>query len=66
MVEKGKMIARWDPFNAVIITEATGKIEFEGVIENVTYKVESDESTGLRESSSLSLRIRRRCLPHTS
>lgn len=43
------MIARWDPFNAVIITEATGKIEFEGVIENVTYKVESDESTGLRE-----------------
>lgn len=27
VVEKGKMIARWDPFNAVIITEATGKIE---------------------------------------
>ena len=49
VVEKGKLIARWDPFNAVIITEATGKIEFEGVIENVTYKVESDESTGLRE-----------------
>ena len=49
VVEKGKMIARWDPFNAVIITEATGRIEFEGVIENVTYKVESDESTGLRE-----------------
>ena len=49
VVEKGKMIARWDPFNAVIITEATGRIEFEGVIENVTYKIESDESTGLRE-----------------
>ena len=49
VVEKGKLIARWDPFNAVIITEASGKIEFEGVVENVTYKVESDESTGLRE-----------------
>ena len=49
IVEKGKLIAKWDPFNAVIITEATGKIEFEGVIENVTYKVESDEATGLRE-----------------
>ena len=49
VVEKGKLIAKWDPFNAVIITEATGKIEFEGVIENVTYKVESDEATGLRE-----------------
>ena len=48
-VEKGKLIAKWDPFNAVIITEAAGKIEFESVIENVTYKVESDEATGLRE-----------------
>lgn len=49
VVDKGAMIAKWDPFNAVIITEAGGKIEFEGVIENVTYSVESDESTGLRE-----------------
>jgi DNA-directed RNA polymerase subunit beta' len=49
VVEKGKLIAKWDPFNAVIITEAAGKIEFESVIENVTYKVESDEATGLRE-----------------
>ncbi len=45
-VEKGKMIARWDPFNAVIITETAGKIEFEDVVENVTYTIETDESTG--------------------
>ncbi len=49
IVDKGKLIAKWDPFNAVIITEAAGKIEFESVIEGVTYKVESDEATGLRE-----------------
>ncbi|KAA6348838.1 DNA-directed RNA polymerase subunit beta' [termite gut metagenome] len=49
MVEKGTLIAKWDPFNAVIIAEVTGKIEFEGVVENLTYKVESDETTGLRE-----------------
>ncbi|WP_321478610.1 DNA-directed RNA polymerase subunit beta' [uncultured Bacteroides sp.] len=49
IVEKGKLIAKWDPFNAVIITEVTGKIEFEGVVENVTYKVESDEATGMKE-----------------
>ena len=49
VVEKGKLIAKWDPFNAVIITESAGKIEFESVTENVTYKVESDEATGLRE-----------------
>ena len=45
----GICIAKWDPFNAVIVTEASGKIDFESVIENVTYKVESDEATGLRE-----------------
>ena len=49
VVQKDKLIAKWDPFNAVIITEAAGKIEFESVIEGVTYKVESDEATGLRE-----------------
>jgi DNA-directed RNA polymerase subunit beta' len=49
VVEKGHLIAKWDPFNAVIITEAGGRIEFDNVIENVTYKVESDEATGLRE-----------------
>ena len=38
VVEKGKLIAKWDPFNAVIVTEAAGKIDFESVIENVTYK----------------------------
>ena len=48
-VEKGKVIAKWDPFNAVIVTENPGKILFEDVIEGVTYRVESDETTGLRE-----------------
>ncbi len=49
VVEQGKMIAKWDPFNAVIITEAGGRIVFDSVIEGVTYKVESDEATGLHE-----------------
>ena len=49
VVEKGKVIAKWDPFNAVIVTETAGKIFFEDVIEGVTYRVESDETTGLRE-----------------
>ena len=62
VVEKGKLIAKWDPFNAVIITEATGKIEFESMVENVTYKVESDEATGLREIIIIDLRIRQKFL----
>ncbi|MBP7612437.1 MAG: DNA-directed RNA polymerase subunit beta' [Paludibacter sp.] len=46
---KGQMVCEWDPFNAVIISETEGKIEFEDVIENVTFKAETDEATGLRE-----------------
>ena len=49
MVKKGDVIAKWDPFNAVIVTEAQGKVKFLDVIENVTYRVETDEATGLRE-----------------
>ena len=48
-VEKGQLIAKWDPFNAVIVTETSGRIQFEDVIEGVTYRVEADETTGLRE-----------------
>ena len=48
-VSKGDLICDWDPFNAIIVSEATGRIKFENFIENVTYKVESDEQTGLKE-----------------
>ncbi len=48
-VKKGDTICEWDPFNAVIVTEVAGKVELENVIENVTFKTESDETTGLKE-----------------
>ena len=48
-IEKGTMVAKWDPFNAVIVTELAGKIHFNDVIEGVTYRIEEDEATGLRE-----------------
>ncbi len=46
---KGQLVCEWDPFNAVIISETEGKIEFEDVVENLTFKTETDEATGLRE-----------------
>jgi len=49
MVKKGDMICEWDPFNAVIVSEESGKVKFENVVEGVTYRVEADEATGLRE-----------------
>ncbi len=48
-VVKGDKIAQWDPFNAVIVTEYAGTLKFNDVIEGVTYKAETDETTGLTE-----------------
>ncbi|HOE05111.1 MAG TPA: DNA-directed RNA polymerase subunit beta' [Bacteroidales bacterium] len=49
VVDKGSVICSWDPFNSVIITEVTGKVDFENVIEGITYREEADEQTGYRE-----------------
>lgn len=43
-VGKDDIIYEADPFNAVIIAEEGGKIKFEDLIENVTYKLEYDSN----------------------
>ena len=48
-LKKGDLVARWDPFNAVIVTEYAGKLKFNDVIEGVTFRAETDETTGLTE-----------------
>ena len=48
-VSKGDKIAQWDPFNAVIVTEYAGRLKFNDVIEGVTFRAETDETTGLTE-----------------
>ncbi|HEY4155074.1 MAG TPA: DNA-directed RNA polymerase subunit beta', partial [Puia sp.] len=48
-VAKGDVICTWDPFNNVVITEITGKLKFENVLEGITYREEADEQTGHRE-----------------
>lgn len=48
-VEKGDELCFWDPYNAVILSEFDGKIDFDAIIEGITFKEESDEQTGHRE-----------------
>src|SRR5690606_28521117 len=48
-VSKGDKICSWDPYNAVIISEFSGKVVYESIIEGVTFREESDEQTGHRE-----------------
>ncbi len=49
VAEKGTLICDWDPYNAVILSEFPGKIDFEHIEEGVTFREESDEQTGYRE-----------------
>ncbi len=49
VVSKGDKVAQWDPFNAVIVSEFAGAIKFNDVIEGVTFRSETDETTGLTE-----------------
>ena len=51
--EERAEIVQWDPYNAVIIAEAPGKIAYKDIIQGTTYKVEIDEQTGLREGDYL-------------
>ncbi len=48
-VKKGDVICEWDPFNAVVVSEVAGKAQFVNVIEGVTYRKETDETSGLHE-----------------
>jgi DNA-directed RNA polymerase subunit beta' len=48
-IKKGDIICKWDPYNAVIISEVSGKVVFENIIDGVTYREEVDEQTGFTE-----------------
>ena len=48
-IAKSVKICEWDPYNAVIISEMSGKVGFDSLIEGITFKNESDEQTGLSE-----------------
>ena len=49
VVKKGDEICRWDPFNAVIVTEFKGKVKFHDVVEGLTYNAETDDTTGMTD-----------------
>ncbi|MBE0556638.1 MAG: DNA-directed RNA polymerase subunit beta', partial [Proteobacteria bacterium] len=45
-VQKGELIYEWDPYNAVIVSEHSGSVQYVDLKENVTYRLEPDEQTG--------------------
>ncbi|TDI70426.1 MAG: DNA-directed RNA polymerase subunit beta', partial [Bacteroidetes bacterium] len=48
-VEKGQVLASWDPYNSVIMSEVTGGVDYQDIVEGTTFREESDEQTGYKE-----------------
>ena len=59
-IKKGDVMCSWDPFNAVIVSEYDGVSKFEHIIENITYREESDEQTGYREKVAIEPRDKKK------
>ena len=45
-IKKGDVICEWDPFNAVIVSEHSGIIQYESIEEGVSFRAERDDQTG--------------------
>jgi DNA-directed RNA polymerase subunit beta' len=48
-VKRGDELCYWDPYNAVILSEISGKVSYDAIAEGITFREESDEQTGHRE-----------------
>ena len=49
LINKGFELFSWDPYNALILSSLSGKIKFESIEEDVTYREEYDDQTGHKE-----------------
>jgi DNA-directed RNA polymerase subunit beta' len=49
VVKKFDVLFNTDPYSSVIITENSGRVQFEDIIENVTFREELDEQTGRKQ-----------------
>jgi len=46
-VKKGQKVAEWDPFTVPVITEKAGKVELIDLINNISVRETTDETTGI-------------------
>jgi DNA-directed RNA polymerase subunit beta' len=46
-VKRGERLTEWDPYSNPIITEVGGRVRFEDLVENVSFREEADEATGI-------------------
>ncbi|WP_310495966.1 DNA-directed RNA polymerase subunit beta', partial [Sandarakinorhabdus sp.] len=46
-VSKGDRLAEWDPYTLPVITEKSGKVKYQDLVEGVSLREETDEATGI-------------------
>ncbi len=59
-IKKGDVICKWDPYNALIISEVPGKVVFDSIVEGITFREEVDEQTGFTEKVIIETRDKKR------
>jgi len=60
MVEKEQELCFWDPYNAVILSQYDGVVEYDAIEEGITYREELDEQTGYKEKVIIDTKDRRK------
>ena len=48
-MSKGDRLAEWDPFTLPVITEKSGMVKYQDLIEGVTLSENVDEATGIAQ-----------------
>ncbi|WP_416907916.1 MAG: DNA-directed RNA polymerase subunit beta' [Polymorphobacter sp.] len=46
-VKKGERLAEWDPYTLPVITEKSGRVKYQDLVEGVSLREEVDEATGI-------------------
>ncbi len=64
-VKRGTKISQWDPYTRPILTEVTGKVEFEDLIDGVSVREQTDDVKARRTASS-STGVQRRAARNSS
>ncbi len=49
IVDKDAVLAGWDPYNSVILSEVSGSIQFQDIIDGTTLREESDKFIGRKD-----------------
>ena len=63
VVKKGDVIAKWDPFNGVIVSEFKGTVKFNDLVEGVTFNSVTDDTTGMTDKVIIEPRGKRDLIP---